>query len=194
MSTIIVEAALASDQPATENLLDLTFGLNRSAKTSYRLLEGNTAIGGLSLVTREEGFGLTGAISFWPLKIGDAGTDAVLLGPLAVHPDRQNIGIGRALMRSGLDRAKALGHRLVILVGDAPYYARVGFHKVPYNQIELPGPVDPERLLYLELAEGALALAKGLVLPPYRFEELSAAFTVPHGGKAHEQHSEAAQG
>jgi predicted N-acetyltransferase YhbS len=173
MSTITVEAALAADQPATEHLLDLTFGLNRSAKTSYRLREGNTAIDGLSLVTREASFGLTGAISFWPLKIGEAGIDALLLGPLAVHPDRQNIGIGRALMRTGLDKAKALGHRLVILVGDAPYYARVGFKKVPHGQIELPGPVDPERLLYLELAEGVLALAKGLVLPPYRFAELS---------------------
>ena len=193
MSTFTIEAALAADQPATEHLLDLTFGLSRSAKTSYRLREGNAAIDGLSLATREEGFGLTGAISFWPLKIGEAGTDALLLGPLVVHPNRQNIGIGRGLMRTGLDKAKALGHRLVILVGDAPYYARVGFQKVPYSQIELPGPVDPERLLYLELAEGALALAKGLVLPPYRFEELSAAFAIPHGGKAHEQHSEAAQ-
>jgi predicted N-acetyltransferase YhbS len=173
MSTITVEAALAADQPATEHLLDLTFGLSRSAKTSYRLREGNTAIDGLSLVSREAGFGLTGAISFWPLKIGEAGIDALLLGPLAVHPDRQNIGIGRALMRTALDNAKALGHRLVILVGDAPYYARVGFKKVPHGQIELPGPVDPERLLYLELAEGALALANGLVLPPYRFAELS---------------------
>ncbi|TMJ37023.1 MAG: N-acetyltransferase [Alphaproteobacteria bacterium] len=171
--SITVEVALAADQPATEHLLDLTFGLSRSAKTSYRLREGNTAIEGLSLVTCETGFGLTGAISFWPLKIGEAGIDALLLGPLAVHPDRQNIGIGRALMRTGLDKAKALGHRLVILVGDAPYYARVGFKKVPHGQIELPGPVDPERLLYLELAEGALALAKGLVLPPYRFAELS---------------------
>jgi predicted N-acetyltransferase YhbS len=193
MSIITVEAALAVDQPATEHLLDLTFGLSRSAKTSYRLREGNTAIDGLSLVTREAGFGLTGAISFWPLKIGDAGTDGVLLGPLAVHPDRQNIGIGRALMLTGLDKAKALGHRLVILVGDAPYYARVGFKKVPFGQIELPGPVDPERLLYLELADGALAVAKGLVLPPYRFDELSAAFAIPHGGKAHQQQSEAGQ-
>ncbi|MGH8431558.1 MAG: GNAT family N-acetyltransferase, partial [Solimonas sp.] len=165
MPTILVEAALAADQPHIEHLLDLAFGLTRYAKTSYRLREGNTAIDGLSLVTREPGFGLTGAISFWPLKIGEAGSDALLLGPLAVHPERQNIGIGRALMRTGLDKAKALGHRLVILVGDEPYYARVGFKRVPNGQIEMPGPVDPDRLLYLELTEGALTLAKGLVLP-----------------------------
>jgi predicted N-acetyltransferase YhbS len=194
MSNIIVEAALAADQPHIEHLLDLAFGLTRYAKTSYRLREGNTAIDGLSLVTRETGFGLTGAISFWPLKIGHAGTDALLLGPLAVHPERQNIGIGRALMRHGIGEAKARGHRLVILVGDEPYYARVGFRRVPYGQIELPGPVDPNRLLYLELTEGALTLAKGLVLPPHRFEEVSAAFAIPHGGERHQQQGQAAQG
>ena len=194
MSPILVEAAVAADQPHIEHLLDLVFGLSRYAKTSYRLREGNTAIEGLSLVTREPGFGLTGAISFWPLKIGQTGIDALLLGPLAVHPERQNMGIGRALMLDGLGKAKARGHRLVILVGDEPYYARVGFKRVPYGQIELPGPVDPDRLLYLELAEGALTLAKGLVLPPYRFEELSAAFAVPHGGERHQQQAQAAQG
>ena len=194
MSNIVIEAALAADQPHIEHLLDLAFGLARYAKTSYRLREGNTAIDGLSLVTRESGFGLTGAISFWPLKIGQAGTDALLLGPLAVHPERQNIGIGRALMQGGISKAKARGHRLVILVGDEPYYARVGFKRVPHGQIELPGPVDPDRLLYLELAGGALTLAKGLVLPPHRFEELSAAFAVPHGGERHQQQAQAAQG
>jgi predicted N-acetyltransferase YhbS len=194
MFTIHVEAALAADQPHIEHLLDLAFGLSRYAKTSYRLREGNSAIEGLSLVTREPGFGLTGAISFWPLKIGQAGSDALLLGPLAVHPERQNLGIGRALMLDGLGKAKARGHRLVILVGDEPYYARVGFKRVPFGQIELPGPVDPDRLLYLELAEGgALALAKGLVLPPYRFEERSASFAVPHGGERHQQQAQAAQ-
>lgn len=193
MSTIPVEAALAADQPDIEHLLDLAFGLTRYAKTSYRLREGNVAVDGLSLVTREAGFGLTGAISFWPLKIGDAGSDALLLGPLAVHPRRQNIGIGRALMRTGLSRAKALGHRLVILVGDEPYYARVGFRRVPCGQIELPGPVDPDRLLYLELAEGTMALAKGLVLAPHRFEEISTSFAIPHGREGQQQCREARQ-
>jgi predicted N-acetyltransferase YhbS len=176
MSTILVEAALAADQPHIEHLLDLAFGLSRYAKTSYRLREGNTAIEGLSLITREPGFGLTGAISFWPLQIGRAGTHALLLGPLAVHPERQNMGIGRALMLDGLGKAKASGHRLVILVGDEPYYARMGFKRVPYGQIELPGAVDPDRLLYLELVENALTLARGLVLPPYRFKEVMERF------------------
>ena len=66
-----------------------------------------------------------------------------MLGPLVVHPKRQNLGVGLTLMQEGLARAKARGHRLVILVGDAPYYARVGFQKLPEGQLLMPGPVDP---------------------------------------------------
>jgi len=166
-----VEDAAQADSAAVETLLDLSFGLSRRTKTSYRLREGNMAIDGLSLVVRDKDVGLSGTISFWPLKIGEAGTDALLLGPLAVHPARQNLGIGLALMQEGIARAKQLGHRLMLLVGDQPYYARVGFQKVPINQLILPGPVDPERFLYLELKDGALDEAQGLVLPPHRYKE-----------------------
>jgi len=73
---------------------------------------------GLSLVVRDPGIEISGSISFWPLVIGLKKTSALLLGPLAVHPDRQGLGIGLALMREGLSRAKAMGHRLVLLVGE----------------------------------------------------------------------------
>lgn len=168
-----VEETTLADTDAVETLLDLSFGLSRCTKTSYRLREGNTAIPGLSLVVRDAELGLSGTISFWPLKIGEAGVDALLLGPLAVHPSRQNLGIGLALMREGIARARACGHTLMLLVGDAPYYARVGFRKLPENQLLMPGPVDPDRFLYLELEPGAHDLAQGLVLPPHRFAEKS---------------------
>jgi predicted N-acetyltransferase YhbS len=169
-----VEETAHADADAVETLLDLSFGLSRRTKSSYRLREGNTAIPGLSLVMRDAELGLSGTISFWPLKIGEAGTDALLLGPLAVHPLRQNLGIGLALMREGIARAKRRGHTLMLLVGDAPYYARVGFRKLPENLLLMPGPVDPHRFLYLELEPGALKPAQGLVLPPHRFKEKSA--------------------
>ena len=172
---------LASDHAAIENLLDLTFGLGRRTKTSYRLREGSVAVPGLTLVIRDSEVGLAGAISYWPLVVGKAFTPAILLGPLAVHPARQNLGIGRALMIESLAAAKTLGHELVLLVGDAPYYARVGFKKLPDGLLQLPGPFDPARFLYLELVEGALDGVSGLVLPPLRKPELSAALTQPHG-------------
>jgi predicted N-acetyltransferase YhbS len=186
----LLDHEASSDLPYIEALLDLAFGLDRHTKTSYRLREGNKPVPGLSFVARDPDLGVIGAISFWPVKIGRNGADALLLGPLAVHPERQKIGIGRALMRKGLGKATALGHRLVILVGDEPYYARVGFSRVPEGRLIMPGPVDPNRLLYLELVPGALARAQGLVLPPHRYAELSAALAVPHRPEPGEKQSQ----
>jgi predicted N-acetyltransferase YhbS len=182
--TITCEDTTADDHDAVEHLLDLSFGSGRRTKTSYRLREGSAPVPGLSLVVRDPGVRLSGTISFWPLAIGGAQSPALLLGPLAVHPDRQGLGIGLTLMREGLARAAAQGHRLVLLVGDEPYYAKVGFRKLPAGLISLPGPVDPARFLYLELTPGALAGVSGMA---------SAAFAVPHGAERQKQHAEAQQ-
>jgi len=160
------------DQPFIEDLLDQVFGLSRRAKTSYRLREGEKSVEGLSFVALDDDGKLIGAVSFWHLFIGEGGMPALLLGPLAVSPALQGKGVGRALMHHGLDLARGMGHRLVILVGDEPYYARVGFARLPEGRLILPGPVDPARFLYLELQPGALNDAEGLVLPPARFAEL----------------------
>ena len=186
----LIESSKATDQPLIEQLLDIAFGIDRRTKTSYRLREGSTPADGLSLVVRDVEVGVAGSISFWPLAVGSTGTPALLLGPLVVHPKRQNLGVGLTLMREGLARAKALGHRLVILVGDAPYYARVGFQKLPEGQLLMPGPVDPARFLYVELVPGALAVTRGLVLPPHRFAEISVPFAVPHQAERQKQSAE----
>jgi len=189
-ASFLVEPTKDSDQPLIEQLLDIAFGIDRRVKTSYRLREGSTPADGLSLVVRDADVGLAGSISFWPLAIGVTGTPALLLGPLAVHPKRQNLGVGLTLMQQGLSRAKASGHRFVILVGDAPYYGRVGFETLPEGQLLLPGPVDPKRFLYVELVQGALAGMRGLVLPPHRFKEISVPFAVPHQAERQKQSAE----
>lgn len=171
MTAIAFSDTTEADQPAIDHLLDLAFGLDRRTKSSYRLREGNHAVPGLAMVVRDADVGVAGTVSFWPLCLGEAGTPALLLGPLAVHPERQNLGIGLGLMREGLARARAMGHRLVLLVGDEPYYGRVGFRKLPPRLLTMPGPVDPNRFLYCELVPGALEGASGVVLPPHRHAE-----------------------
>lgn len=183
--SFLVENTKHTDFPLIEKMLDASFGIDRRIKTSYRLREGSLPADNLSLVVRDAELGLAGSISFWPVVIGAGAFKALLLGPLVVHSQRQNIGVGRALMHEGLVRAKAHGHGLVILVGDAPYYERVGFRKLPEGLLTLPGPVDPNRFMYLELVADALEQARGLVLPPHRFREISAAFARPH--EAHAQ-------
>ena len=150
---------------AVEALNDLAFGPGRFAKTAYRLREGREGLPQLSFVATDSDV-LCGSVRYWSVLIGK--TPALLLGPLAVHPQRQNQGIGRTLMELSLSRATELGHRLVILVGDPPYYARVGFAPVPLGQIAMPGPVDPQRILYRELVPGALAATGGMVRPAGR--------------------------
>ncbi len=168
---IVQGLAAAQEEDA---LLDAAFGLERRTKASYRLREGARPVPGLSFHAREASGGrLAGVISFWPLRAWPGGAAALLLGPLAVHPDFQNAGLGGRLMRTGLDAARQASHGLVLLVGDVPYYGRYGFSPVPPGQLLLPGPFDPVRLLYLELQAGALEQAHGLLLPQWRFEQLS---------------------
>jgi predicted N-acetyltransferase YhbS len=176
---IACEDTTPQDANAVEHLLDLSFGSDRKTKTSYRLRQGSAPVPGLSLIVRDRGVRLSGTISFWPIAIGGSQTPALLLGPLAVHPDRQKLGIGLELMRAGLGRAKAQGHGLVLLVGDEPYYAKVGFRKVPEGVVTLPGPVNPDRLLYLELRDGAFDGVAGMARPGN-----SSAFAEPHGAEA----------
>jgi len=66
-------------------------------------------------------------------------------------------------MNRSIDAARAAGHDLIMLVGDAPYYARFGFRVIPPGQLVLPGPADPARFLALELVEGVLAQRRGAV-------------------------------
>jgi predicted N-acetyltransferase YhbS len=179
-----------SDHDSTERLLDLCFGLGRRTKASYRLREGEQAVAGLSFLARSDKVALAGVISYWRVFIGERAMPALLLGPLAVHPNLQGQGIGRGLMQHTLALAKARGERLVILVGDEPYYARVGFRRVPEGRLIMPGHVDPQRLLYLELVDGALDDAEGLVLSPSRLQQkraASAALAVPHQAYQREQ-------
>jgi len=168
-SQLSIEPATPADQPEIETLLDQAFGLDRQTKTSYRLREGETAIDGLSFVARDATGKIAGTISFWDIFLGADGTKAILLGPLAVTPDQQNSGIGLTLMKHGIAQAKRFGHGIVVLVGDEPYYSKLGFAIVPDARLIMPGPQDPNRLLYLELVPGSLGQAHGLIYSPSRF-------------------------
>lgn len=149
------------DAQVVEDLLDEAFGIERRVLTSYRLREGVDPIRELSFACWR-GDELVGSLRFWPIRI--AGTwDALLLGPLAVSPSIRGQGCGVELMKTGLARAAELGHERVILVGDEPYYARVGFARVPDDTLIMPGYVDPDRLLSRELVEGAMEGVRGLI-------------------------------
>lgn len=155
-----VDFEALDDIAAREALLDRAFGPARHAKTCERLREGRLAVEGLSFVLREQDR-VVGTLRFWHVDAG--GAPALMLGPLAVDPAAQGSGHGKALMAHGLEAARALGHKAIILVGDAPYYARWGFEAYHARRLVLPGPVENARFLGLELEAGALAWASGRV-------------------------------
>ncbi len=137
---------IAQEQPGdwweVENLYDTCFGPGRTALSSYRLRDGVAPVAPLCLVIRTEG-ALSGAVRCWPVRVG--GAAALLLGPVAVHPTRQGEGLGAALIGRVLREAPGLGWDRVLLVGDAPYYARFGFSRL--DGVEMPPPTNPDRVL-----------------------------------------------
>ncbi len=159
MATIRDECA--ADVIAREMLLDAALGPLRRFKTFERLREGRLPSAGLSLVATTSGR-LVGTVRLWSITAGPA-RPALLLGPLAVDREHRGIGAGAALVRTALTRACGLGHRAILLVGDAGYYGRFGFDSTRTGGLWLPGPHDSERLLALELEPGALDGAHGLV-------------------------------
>lgn len=149
----------AEDWWEVEALYDLCFAPGREALSSYRLRDGITPVSGLCLVARDPSGIVAGAIRYWPVMVGAA--RALLLGPVAVHPARQGEGLGGLLIHGSLDKAREQGWPRVMLVGDAPYYARFGFERL--DGVEMPPPTNPDRVLGIALRPDAWAGVTGHV-------------------------------
>jgi predicted N-acetyltransferase YhbS len=137
-----------------------SFGPGRFAKSAYRLREGVDPVLSLSFVAIEQNI-LRGSVRFWPIRVG--GHEELLLGPLAVQGDQRGRGIGIGLMQAGIEAARKGPWRGILLVGDEPYYTRVGFSRLPPGRVKFPGPVDQNRILGLSLKAGELLNLSGEV-------------------------------
>lgn len=146
-----LEEETEDDWWEVEALYDLCFAPGRTALSSYRLRDGVPTVAALCLTLRDGDGTLAAAIRYWPVEVG--GQDALLLGPVAVHPTRQGEGLGGLLINESLAEARRLGWERVMLVGDAPYYSRFGFHKL--EGVAMPPPTNPDRVLGLALKKGA---------------------------------------
>ena len=179
-----IRAERASDVVAREALLDACFGENRHMRACQRLRDGRAPAEGLALSAVAEGK-LVGTVRLWHVSAG--GRSALMLGPLAVDDTCRGLGVGAALMDNALELAKARGHGAVILLGDAPYYIRFGFSAEKTGELSLPGPFERDRLLGLELSDGALDGAWGMIAPtgalllkPAAMRGKKARHVVPH--------------
>src|SRR3954451_13928276 len=163
-SPFAIRGERASDVIAREALLDACFGEDRDARTCQRLRDGRSPADGLALSAVRLGRQgrLVGTVRLWRVRAGNV--PALLLGPLAVDRASRNLGIGAALVDRALAVARTRVHRAIILLGDAPYYARFGFCARKTGELALPGPFERDRLLGLELQGGALDGAFGTIV------------------------------
>jgi predicted N-acetyltransferase YhbS len=141
---ISYHAEQPEDDPAIEAINAEAFGPGRFSRAAHRIREGGPHDPRLSFVARADGEIVGSVRQSWVMA---GSVQAVLLGPLAVRPQWKNRGIGRQLVRIALEAAERHGAPAVILVGDAPYYAPLGFRPLGHPGLQMPWPVDPGRLL-----------------------------------------------
>lgn len=151
MTDIAYRPEAPDDAPLILDLTDRAFGPGRFAKAAERLREGNALISALS-ISAWRGEALLGSVRMWPVRVGDG--VSLFLGPIAVEAHERKHGIGATLVGMACDAARKAGWASVFLVGDAPYFGRMGF--VPAPDVVMPGPVDQRRVLWKALAEGAV--------------------------------------
>jgi predicted N-acetyltransferase YhbS len=160
--SVVIRSALPEDIAEISKLHGRVFGPGRFARSAYRVREGKGHISRFCLVA-SIGTSLIASIRTTEITIGGKG-GAVLLGPVAVDSDHRSLGLGGKLIAAAIEAARTGGARLIILVGDAPYYGRFGFAVVPVGQVMFPGPVNPKRILGLELVPNALGDYHGVVV------------------------------
>ena len=151
------------DADAVEALQHSAFGPGAYARTAFRVREQAPHDPKLSFLTELDG-ALVGSVRMTPIQVGEAeSARGMLLGPLVVEPAHKNQGYGKALMRLAIEEARKAGCPFVILVGDQPYYWPFGFRPLPPGKVQMPGPVDPARLLVAEMQPGAAKDLAGMV-------------------------------
>lgn len=153
-SHISTRSVIDADVLEIAKLNARVFGPGRFGRTAYRVREGTPDVSPFCRVAILDGR-IIASIRMTEIAIGGCG-GALLLGPLAVAPELANQGHGRRLIAESIEKARAADREMIILVGDMPYYGRFGFVPVPVGRIIMPGPVNPSRLLALELKTGAI--------------------------------------
>lgn len=164
MTVFSIAPERATHDDAIEALHAEAFGPGRFARAAFRLREQGPHDPALSFVALDAAGDLVGSVRLTPVRVAESGHCGHLLGPLAVDPGHKNQGIGKALVREAVEAARRTDARFVLLVGDAPYYASLGFVPTQHGRVRMPGPVDPNRLLAHPLGhDGVVDALAGMV-------------------------------
>jgi putative acetyltransferase len=149
-----------SDRGAVARVHRAAFGRSEEGAIVERLRESDAYLPGLSLVAEVAGE----IVGHTILSLGRLDDRAALaLGPIGVLPEHQRAGVGSALMRASLDRARDQGHELVVLLGHPEYYPRFGF--VPAETLGIVGGWSGPAFMALELVPGGAGAGGRITIP-----------------------------
>jgi predicted N-acetyltransferase YhbS len=161
LPSLVLKPESPADAPAIEALVDAAFGPGRLAKSSERVREFAAFAPELSFCAFDAGR-LIGSVRMWRVRVGEM--PVIFLGPIAVDHAERRAGLGARLVEAACAAAKAAGETVVLLVGDAPYFARAGFTADHTAGVRMPGPTDQRRVLAVGLGQPAPTLV-GDILP-----------------------------
>lgn len=160
-----IREEMSQDIHKIKTVNDLAFGQTNEGDLIEELRNSEAFVPSLSIVAETEHQDIIGHILFSRIQIETETGDvtSLALAPMAVSPSSQNKGIGAALVKDGLQRAKALGFQSVVVLGHPEYYPKFGFTPAHEKQIRAPFEVPPEAFMVLELEKGALEHIEGTV-------------------------------
>lgn len=165
MATLIPLANVPADM--IEQVLDRAFGPDRHARTAYRIRTGTEWLEALSFAALDDDDLLVGTIQLWPVALTDPEGRAhplMMVGPVAVLPEHQGEGYGKALMAAALGSINPEAALPQVLIGDEPYYGQWHFSARYTGGWRCPGPWDPARLL-ARCANPAILPREGILGP-----------------------------
>lgn len=165
--TYSIDLQYPSDAAAVEQLIATCFGPNRNKRTVYSFRDGIPPYPEFSFVARDDEGTVVATLRFWPVQLPD-GRVVPLLGPLAVEQVLRGKGVGKALLRHGIDAVKSAGHDGILIIGDPAYYNAFGFDVAAVAGMEMPGSVHPLTFMGLDFGrEGAVPFTalSGMVQP-----------------------------
>jgi len=153
---------------AIEQLLDAAFGADRHGRTAYIIRRGMPWLPGLSFAVVDAGGALIGSLQSWPVALTQrdgAQMPLIMVGPVAVHPDHQRDGHGRAMMDTVVAAARAQRTEPLMMIGDPEYYGRFwSFSAADTGAWSAPGPFEQRRLLALSV-DGRPVGGEGMLAP-----------------------------
>lgn len=145
---------------AIDALLDAAFGMDRRGRTAYTIRAGMHWVPELSYAVLDDDGVLAGTLQSWPVALHGADgaiSPLVMVGPVAVRPDHQSSGLGRAMMDAVVRDARAQATPPLMMIGDPEYYGRFwGFSAAGTGGWDAPGPFEARRLLALIVDGGTL--------------------------------------